>query len=103
MKHGGGWRKRKMDGNHAAIVRALEQAGRQVLELDGAKGDGPGLPDLLVIWGGGMVLMEVKAAAGRLSSSQVLWHRSYRGPRDTLVVVRTPEEALAATGVGWAP
>lgn len=104
-------RARHDDANHGEIVQALRAAGRQVVELDGAKQDEPGIPDLLVAWPGGLVLMEIKSVRerarsgraekpqpGRLNDAQLAWHAAYRGPRATLVTVWTVSEALAATG-----
>lgn len=91
----------KKDANHKDIVRALRSAGRSVLELHEV---GAGCPDLAVFWPGGFCLMEIKNPEGRdrIEPSQVQWHRSYRGPRGTLVVVRSVAEALQATGVALA-
>lgn len=94
--HAGGYRRVKRDANHAEIARALRAAGRTVVDL--AKVGG-GVPDLLVSWPGGLVLMEVKAPGGRVLASQDEFRASWRGPRGSLVVVRTVAEALAATGV----
>jgi hypothetical protein len=90
-------RRGKRDGNHTAIVRALRAVGRSVVELHGVGG---GVPDLLVAWPGGVVLIEIKAPrTGRLLDSQRDFARSWRGPRGSLVVARTVEDALAACGV----
>lgn len=76
----------------------LRAAGRQVIELHGVGG---GVPDLLVVWPGGMCLMEIKNPAGfnRALPSQVRFRERYRGPRGSLVEVRSLAEALAATGI----
>lgn len=100
------------DSNHAPIVAALRAAGRQVVELDGAKQDEPGIPDILVAWPGGIVFMEIKSIhvaarrgrpekprANQLNDAQVKWHAAYRGPRGSLVTVWTEAEALRACGV----
>jgi hypothetical protein len=84
----------KRDANEPDIVRALEAAGRSVERLPG----GRGRPDLLVGWGlSHVALLEVKAPKGVLEPAQAEWHRRWRGI--PVVVVRTPEEALRATGV----
>lgn len=63
MKHFGGYRRVKRDGNHTPIVQALRSAGRSVVELHQV---GKGVPDLLVGWGrSNMLLLEVKDPAGR--------------------------------------
>lgn len=83
-------------------MAGLRAAGRQVIELHGVGG---GVPDLLVVWPGGMVLMEVKnpnrepGRAGRMEESQKRFFERYRGPRGSLIEVRTLAEALAATGI----
>lgn len=81
----------KRDANEAGIVSALEASGWLVLRLSGA-----GLPDLLCVRRGVLVLLEVKAATGTLTDIQEalfvrLLRWGYRVP-----VVRTPEDALAA-------
>lgn len=101
--------RRHDDANHSEIVKALRAAGRQVIELDGVKHDHPGVPDLLVCWGGGIALLEVKSIRIRskigtqepqqLSAVQEAWHAAYRGPVHSLKVVRSIRDALAATGV----
>lgn len=106
------WRRaRHDDENHGEIVQALEAAGRDCYELDGAKRDHPGITDLLVVWGGGLVMMEIKSirrrakdgggegSPGKLNPAQKAFHDSWRGPRGSLVTVWTAAEALAATGV----
>lgn len=89
----------KRDANEAPIVEALRAAGASVERLSG-----PDLPDLLVGWQGANVLLEVKREAGKrggtsnrkLLPGQVAWRDAWRGRPP--VIVRTPEEALAAIG-----
>jgi len=90
------FRRAKRDGNHAAIVAALKARGCTVLDLSSVGG---GAPDILVAFSGRMLLMEIKNPDGRdrVSANQVEWHRAWKGPK--VVVVRSVEEALAATGV----
>lgn len=81
----------KRDSNEGGIAGALEAAGWLVVRLSGA-----GLPDLLCIRRGCVVLLEVKTETGRLTEAQdKLFARmgwfGYEVP-----VVRTPEEALRA-------
>ena len=84
----------KRDANEAEIVQVLRDAGRSVELLPG----GNGRPDLLVGWARSrIVLMEVKTPKGNLEPDQVTWHRNWRGM--PVVVVRSPAEALSATGV----
>jgi hypothetical protein len=88
----------KRDAIELEIVQGLLAAGRSVERLPGSHGR----PDLLVGWGRRhMVLMEVKDPdEGRMQANQIEWHRRWRGPPP--VVVRSLEQALAATGVRMA-
>lgn len=90
------YRRAKRDGNHTDIVRALRAAGRSVVELHAVGG---GCPDLLVGFSGKTLLMEVKDPDGenKLYDSQVEFHRAWRGT--PVAVVRSPADALMATGV----
>lgn len=78
------------------IVAALRACGRHVTLLSAAV---DGVPDALVTWPGGFALLEFKSPGGKLSPAQMAWHRAYNGPPGTLHVVRTLDEALAATGL----
>jgi len=84
-------RRARVDRNHAEIVKALRAAGRRVLDLSRV---GQGCPDILVAWGGGLILMEIKAPGGRLTPQQVAFAQQWR-----VVVVHSVAEALAATGI----
>jgi len=85
----------------AAIVKHLRSLGRTVILLGSTE---DGMPDLLVIWGGGFALLEVKDPdEGVLSKEQRAWHASYRGPRGTLHVVRCNLDAERATGIHGLP
>ena len=85
----------KSDGPQAAIKAALVAAGCSVALIEGAN-HAAGVPDLLVGKDGRNVLLEVKAAKGRLSPAQERWHGAWRG---MVVVVKTVEEALRAVGI----
>jgi hypothetical protein len=87
-------RARRVDGNQKAVVEALRDAGRFVEVLSDV---GRGVPDLLVSWGGKSLLLEVKMPGEKLTEDQLHWHRSWKGP--AVAVVRSPAEALEATGV----
>ena len=83
----------KVDGNHAAIVKALQDAGICVQSLAAV---GQGVPDLLVSWRGVNVLLEVKDPAQdpckrALTAAQKEWHARWSGQ---LAVVETPEQAI---------
>lgn len=86
------------DGNHREIVAAQRDVGHQVIELHALGG---GVPDILVLWPGGFSLQEIKNPDGRdrIEPSQEKFRAAYRGPRGTLVAVRTVAESLAATGI----
>lgn len=95
----------KVDGPHAAIVKALRKCGCQVLDLSKV---GKGCPDLLVRLGcyvncsdgigtrsGKYVLLEVKTARGQLRTAQ----KAFQAQWPETLVVRSVEEALMAIGV----
>lgn len=97
---------RARDANEREIVQALRAIGCSVTPLDGT-----GVPDLLVGWLGRTVLLEVKRAdvkrttrgdrtdARGLLKSQQMWWNKWRGAPP--ILVRTPEEAIAAVrGIG---
>lgn len=89
----------KVDTNHSAVVNALRQAGCSVQSL-AASGDG--VPDLLVGRAGRNYLLEVKdgkraPSEQRLTLRQLEWHRMWRG---SVSVVKSPEDALKAVGLG---
>ena len=86
----------KRDANHQAIVRALRDAGRQVIELHALGGS---CPDLLVCWPAGMRLLEVKDGKAPLTAGQKAFQATWRGPPGGVAVVRSEREALAATGI----
>lgn len=93
----------RVDGNHAAIVKALRQAGCGVVDLSAV---GNGVPDLLVHPPTFpdcrmAVLLEIKdpsqpPSKQRLTPAQEKFHAGWKG---WLHVVRTVDEALAAVGV----
>jgi hypothetical protein len=82
MRLGGAGKRR--DAVEPEIVAALEAAGARVWYLNGA-----GSPDVLVLWRGRWMPLEIKTAKGKLKPLQVgaPWP-----------VVRTPIEALHAIG-----
>lgn len=77
-------------------MNALRTAGCSVQSLASV---GEGAPDILVGRAGLNYLLEVKttAKASKLNVTQEMWHRLWRG---TVTVVRSPEEALQAVGLG---
>lgn len=82
----------KTDTNQAAIVAELRGVGASVEPLHAV---GRGVPDLLVLYRGRLLLLEVKTRRGTLTPDQVAWHREWAG---VVAVVRTPDEALHAIG-----
>ena len=80
--------------NQAEIVEALRGAGCTVQSLHRTGG---GVPDLLVGHAERNYLLEVKGPRGKLTRHQVVWFSDWRGQAR---VVRTPEEALRAVGLG---
>ena len=74
-----------------AVVLALQLAGWTVVKVSG-----PGLPDLLCVRRGQVVLLEVKSKGGRMKPAQVQLHALLRAAGLVVAVVTTPEEALAA-------
>lgn len=99
----------RRDRNEPEVIAALLAVGAAVQQLDG-----DGIPDLLVGFRGRLTLLEVKCLAherpsvhrgkgntleGELASltpAQVQWWANWKGPAP--VIVRSPEEALAAIG-----
>lgn len=79
----------RTDGNHGEIVTALRRVGCVVLDLSRV---GEGCPDLLVRapGQGDLLLMEVKAAKGKLNARQ----REFEAAGWGVFVVRSIDEAL---------
>ncbi len=99
---------KRRDENERAIISVLQSAGCAVQQLSDS-----GVPDLLVSYRDVLYLMEVKlplgarggtqrhrassGGEGDLTAAQVKWWKAWTGA--TPVVVRNPDEALAAIGV----
>ena len=81
---------RRVDGNHAEIVKALRKVGGRVLDLSRVGG---GCPDLLVAFRGRNVLLEVKQPGESPNKAQVEFIAMWGGE---LHVVRSPQEAVNA-------
>lgn len=89
----------KTDANQTRIVLALRKAGCSVQSLASL---GSGVPDLLIGRAGRNFLCEVKdgskpPSARALTPQEVQWQAYWLGH---VVTVHTPEEALAAVGLG---
>lgn len=93
---------KQRDKNEAEIVTALEAAGAAVQKL----GE-PGVPDLLVSFGGVLHLLEVKnpnakgggkynTGEGSLTDTQTKWWSKWKGKAP--VIVLNAEQALRAIG-----
>ena len=85
---------RRVDANHAAIVKALRAIGCSVQPLD----NGKGVPDLLVGYRGRNDLFEVKdgdkpPSARRLTADEQRWHAQWRGQ---VCIVCSVDEAIKA-------
>ena len=89
-------RAKKVDGNQKTIVKALRQVGAIVLDLHRVGGS---CPDLLVLFQGKLILLEVKNPEGfnRLSDGQMKFIEKWQG---TTFIVRSIEDALRAIGLG---
>lgn len=88
----------KVDANQTAIVSALRAAGATVQSLASVGG---GCPDLAVGFRRVTYFLEVKdgrkpPSARELTPDQIAWHTEWNG--GPLLVVTSPEEALAAIG-----
>jgi hypothetical protein len=80
-----------VDGNQAAIVKALRAVGASVEPLHRV---GAGCPDLLVGYRRKNLLLEVKdGPKAPMTGDQVEWHETWRGQ---VAVVRSVDDALAA-------
>lgn len=80
----------RVDGNHAAIVKALRKIGCMVLDLSKL---GRGVPDLLVARRFTIKFLEIKnpETGGALNEAQREWHDQWRGH---VLVVESPEQAV---------
>lgn len=72
----------RVDANHSAVGRALQQAGCSVQSLAAV---GSGVPDYLCAIGGLNFLVEVKDGTAvpserRLTTHQVAWHKDWNAP-----------------------
>lgn len=77
---------RKRDANEKAIVEALEAYGAVVFRISGV-----GCPDLLTLYRGQWLPLEVKAAKGQLTEAQVSARTTAPYP-----IVRSVDQALEA-------
>ena len=89
----------KIDDNQTAVVETLRRVGAKVQSLGAV---GKGCPDLLVMYGFRLWLLEVKdgakpPSARALTPDQVQWHSDWAGA--PLSVVTSPTEALQAIGI----
>lgn len=80
---------KRTDANHAEIRTSLRNLGYQVIDTHEV---GRGFPDLLVVSRNRtIVLLEVKAGAGKLNELERSFHDSFEGP---CRVVRSVDEAV---------
>jgi len=87
----------KRDATEAGIIAALQLAGWSVIRLSDT-----GAPDLLAIRHGVVRPIECKSPGGELTPAQRKAFVRWEVAGLPVVVARTPEEALAATGAGTA-
>lgn len=86
-------RNARVDANHSELVRLLQRAGCSVESLHRVGG---GVPDLLVGRAYKNFLIEIKTESGRLESTQIVWHRDWRGQ---VATARTIDDALRIVGL----
>jgi hypothetical protein len=84
---------RRIDGNHAEIVRVLTSCGATVLDLSRV---GCGCPEICVGYLGENTFMEIKAnIKKKLTPAQVKFWERWKGK---VVRINSPDEALIAIG-----
>lgn len=79
---------------------AMTQSGRWVTPV---QADGKGFPDLVLVRGGVLLVVELKAERGRLSDEQAAWLTAFRGVPGVRVEVWRPADwdaVVAALGGG---
>ncbi len=94
----------KRDGNHDTIRRAFESVPGCVVEDCHEVGSKciPGFPDLLVIWRGKVIGVEVKVIGGTLTEGERQLHARWKGCGVEVEIVRTRAEAFKVLGLsGW--
>tara|TARA_Y100000310_G_scaffold273610_1_gene289148 strand:- start:109 stop:492 length:384 start_codon:yes stop_codon:yes gene_type:complete len=82
---------KKVDSNHAEIVKALRSY--PDVSVFSIATLGQGIPDLVVGINGVTVLVEVKAGRKKLNALQASWHAAWTGT--PVVVMRSVDEAHA--------
>lgn len=88
----------KRDDNEALIVTALQSAGWTVVRVSDA-----GAPDLLCVRMGEIRLLEVKGPKGTLTPAQEVAFERLNRAGVTVLVVRSPPDALEAVGSSQDP
>lgn len=83
---------RRVDLNHADLVREMREAGLFVIDLSRV---GNGVPDLLVSNSDEMWLVEIKSPKGRMRERQRQWHEAWKGKKP--LIIRQLQEFLEAT------
>lgn len=82
----------RVDKTQAEIVLALRAAGAKVAILSNVGG---GVPDLLALYNGTLLLIECKSKGGRMTEEEQAFYNEWQ---DCMVVVYSAEEALEAIG-----
>ena len=88
---------KKVDANHAEIVKALKKVGCCVMDLSGA---GKGVMDILVFRGSRIWAVEIKdgskpPSAQGLTPAQIIMHAKVAAAGGEIHIVRSVESALA--------
>jgi hypothetical protein len=94
------YRPRKVDDNHADLVRLWRDMGAVVLPLASV---GDGVPDVLVGWRCAWIAVEIKDGSKppsrrKLTPAQVLLHGEIKRAGLPLAIVTNEDEALAILG-----
>jgi len=81
----------RRDANERQIIDELRGMGAIVEQID--KED---FPDLVVIWRGYVMLVEVKSEKGQLSEGQREWHEYARDRSEWVIVARCTQDVIDA-------
>jgi hypothetical protein len=94
----------RRDANHDAIARAFRSVPGCIVEDCSAVGSRciPGFPDLLILWRGRIIPVEVKADGGVLTEGESQLHQRWSGCGVRVEVVRTAEDCWRVLGLAAA-
>jgi hypothetical protein len=91
---------------HEAVFCAIPNGGKRDKGTAGklkAEGLQPGAPDLLILWKGRAIGLELKTRAGRLSSAQLAFSMRWTTAGGVYAVARSLEEVAALLDAAGAP